>query len=473
MDGGANVRTVAVDGVDSSLFFLARSNTGTRRRALFLAIAVLLAGPCGHGLAVAESAGVPPQTFVENCDDDGPGSLRDALASAVDGQTVSLIRLACSKITLTSGELTIAANSLYLQGNGTTVSAGGTSRILRHRGEGTLFLSNLVLADGYYTADWIVAGGCIYSSGAVNAFDVTVRDCTIAPSSISWAMLLGGGIFARQVTLANSTVTGNSIVSPNEADIANGAGIYASERLLATRSTISGNAIAGPPRRDGIAMGGGFYSGGTLELSYSAVANNAAEVAGGGAIFPVGYAGASKIINSTISGNHARSLAAGVFSADALMEVWNSTIAFNAIDAPETGVSGIDCGGLLAIGGNEYLSFRSSIVANNSAHGVLSDVCGSPYIAPIIGFDNLITASNLPLPPGTLSDDPRLAPLADNGGHTLTHALQPGGPAIDAGNNTQHLKTDQRGAGRMTGDRADIGAFEVQPDAIFVGDFDT
>ena len=464
---------VALDGVDPLPLFRARSNTRTRRRALFLAVAVLFAGSCGRSVAVAEAAGIPPQTFVENCDDNGPGSLRDALASAVDGQAVSLIRLACSEITLTSGELTIGASSLYLQGNGTTVSAGGTSRILRHRGEGTLFLSNLVLANGYYTADWVVAGGCIYSNGVVSAFDVAVRDCRIAPASPSWAMLLGGGIFARRVTLTNSTVTGNSVVSPNEADIAKGAGIYASERLIATRSTISGNAIVGPPRREGIAMGGGFYSGGTLELSYSAVANNAADAAGGGAVFPVGYAGASKIINSTISGNQARSLAAGVFSADALMEVWNSTIAFNAIDAPETGVSGHDCGGLLAIGGNEYLSFRSSIVANNSAHGVPSDVCASPYIAPIIGFDNLIMASNLLLPPETLRDDPRLAPLADNGGHTLTHALQPDSPAIDAGNNTQHLKTDQRGAGRLIGNRADIGAFEVQPDAIFVGDFDT
>jgi hypothetical protein len=285
-------------------------------------------------------------------------------------------------------------------------------------------------------------------------------------------MLLGGGIFARRVTLTQSTVTGNSIVSPNEADVAEGAGIYASERLDATRTTISGNDIAGPPRHQGIAMGGGFFSGGTLELSYSAVANNLAEAAGGGAVFPSGYTGVSKIINSTISGNEARSLVAGVFSADALMEVWNSTIAFNVVNGPETGVSAEDCGGLLAIGGNEYLSLRSSIVANNAAHGAPSDVCGTPYIAPIIGFDNLVIASNLPLPAGTLRDDPLLAPLADNGGHTLTHALSTDSPAIDAGNNTQFLETDQREAGRVAGDRADIGAYEAQPDAIFVGEFE-
>ena len=472
MNGGANMRTATANGVDPLLCFPVRSNARARRRALVLVVAALLAGPYGRDGVPAEVTGVPPETFIENCDDAGPGSLRDALTAAVDGQTVSLVHLACSKITLTSGELTVAANSLYLQGNGTTISAGGTSRILRHHGECTLFLSGLVLAYGYYTAEWIVAGGCVYSNGAVNAFDVTLRDCTVVPSSPSWAMLLGGGIFARRVTLTHSTVTGNSIVSPNEADIAEGAGIYASERLDATRTTLSGNDITGPPRNQGIAMGGGFFSGGTLELSYSAVVNNRADAAGGGAVFPSDYAGASKIINSTISGNEARSLVAGVFSADALMEVWNSTIAFNVVNGPETGVSAEDCGGLLATGGNEYLSLRSSIVADNSTHGAASDVCGTPYIAPIIGFDNLVIASNLPLPSGTLRDDPQLAPLADNGGHTLTHALRPDSPAIDAGNNTQFLETDQRGAGRMAGDRADIGAYEAQPDAIFAGAFE-
>jgi hypothetical protein len=155
------MRTARADGVDSPLCFPVRSNARTRRRALVLVIAALLAGQYGRDGVSAEVTGGPPQTFVENCDDAGPGSLRDALTAAVDGQTVSLVHLACSKITLTSGELTVAANSLYLQGNGTTVSAGGTSRILRHRGEGTLYLSGLVLADGDYIADWIVAGGCV------------------------------------------------------------------------------------------------------------------------------------------------------------------------------------------------------------------------------------------------------------------------------------------------------------------------
>ena len=59
--------------------------------------------------------------------------------------------------------------------------------------------------------------------------------------------------------------------------------------------------------------------------------------------------------------------------------------------------------------------------------------------------------------------DPLLGPLADNGGSTLTHALLPGSPAINAilaGDCA--VATDQRGMARPSGGGCDIGAFEAQ-----------
>ena len=66
--------------------------------------------------------------------------------------------------------------------------------------------------------------------------------------------------------------------------------------------------------------------------------------------------------------------------------------------------------------------------------------------------------------------DPKLGPLADNGGPTNTHALLAGSPAIDKGNTD--LGTDQRGEPRpfddpsiapaTGGDDSDIGSFEAQ-----------
>ena len=58
--------------------------------------------------------------------------------------------------------------------------------------------------------------------------------------------------------------------------------------------------------------------------------------------------------------------------------------------------------------------------------------------------------------------NPRLGPLADNGGSTLTHALLSGSPAINAGDNTGAPATDQRGWPRIACGTTDIGAFEWQ-----------
>jgi hypothetical protein len=65
---------------------------------------------------------------------------------------------------------------------------------------------------------------------------------------------------------------------------------------------------------------------------------------------------------------------------------------------------------------------------------------------------------------GSLNNtDPMLGPLADNGGPTLTMALLPGSPAIDAGDDAAAPPTDQRGAPRPFGAATDIGAYEYTP----------
>ena len=77
--------------------------------------------------------------------------------------------------------------------------------------------------------------------------------------------------------------------------------------------------------------------------------------------------------------------------------------------------------------------------------------------------------------------DPLLAPLADNGGLTETHALQAGSPAINYGDSAAVAGVgdvplfDQRGTGfdRVQQGRIDIGAYEsplLPPSAEFDGD---
>jgi hypothetical protein len=72
---------------------------------------------------------------------------------------------------------------------------------------------------------------------------------------------------------------------------------------------------------------------------------------------------------------------------------------------------------------------------------------------------NTLVASNTP-PGGDSFTDPKLGPLVNNGGPTLTMALLPGSPAIDVGDTSLAPATDQRGFPRPAGLAADIGAFE-------------
>ena len=75
------------------------------------------------------------------------------------------------------------------------------------------------------------------------------------------------------------------------------------------------------------------------------------------------------------------------------------------------------------------------------------------------------------------SDAPGLGPLADNGGLTMTHALQPTSAALDAGDNglvpagvaptsVGWVSCELADADGLGGAIVDIGAFELNPSAI-------
>ena len=161
-------------------------------------------------------------------------------------------------------------------------------------------------------------------------------------------------------------------------------------------------------------------------------------------------------MNSTISGNTAGATSGlymlGVFSEKSLL---NSTIAFNHETSPFGQCSG-------ALAWVRELHMESTIVARNTCGSNRVDIEASPEFNEVAGADNLVGTSNIPLPADTISAEPRISPLADNGGRTRTHALWAGSPAVDMGNNNAGLEFDQRGRGfaRVKGGRADIGAYE-------------
>jgi len=109
----------------------------------------------------------------------------------------------------------------------------------------------------------------------------------------------------------------------------------------------------------------------------------------------------------------------------------------------------------------------NTVVADNTA-AVAPDVKTVPASSVSASFSLIENTSGADLTggPNIFGQDPKLAPLADNGGRTPTQALLVGSPAIDQG---QASGFDQRGAPRpfdlagvaLAGDNdADIGAYE-------------
>jgi hypothetical protein len=181
----------------------------------------------------------------------------------------------------------------------------------------------------------------------------------------------------------------------------------------------------------------------------------------------------STILNSTVSGNSIWTFslpAAGGILASGTMIV-GSTISANTFWTNREEQD--SAAGLLAASG-ESTTLAGTILAGNLSDTGPGD-CGGAVasggwnlVGDPAGCDFVATAADL------VGVDPRLGPLADNGGPTLTHALLPGSPAIDAfacrwgARRLTVLPVDQRGVRRpQDGDgdgrsRCDIGSVEMR-----------
>ncbi|HWS87865.1 MAG TPA: choice-of-anchor Q domain-containing protein [Pyrinomonadaceae bacterium] len=215
--------------------------------------------------------------------------------------------------------------------------------------------------------------------------------------------------------------------------------------------------------------GGGIHSSGVeLRIFNSTVSGNTASVNGGG----VNSFGTLRIYNSTISGNTAQTNFGGGIHSTASAEITANTIAHNSAPEPSNG----EGGGVMRSAGP--LTIRNNIIANNSAPSG-PDVRGfmTSQGFNIIGNDS---GSFVVSGVGSCCDRRNVNPLLDpsglqnNGGPTLTYALQSNSPALDNGgamvptNALGNLSTDQRGFARVYNGAADIGAYERQRAQLYV-----
>ena len=348
-------------------------------------------------------------------------------------------------------------SEIILNGAGadeTIIDADQLDRVLQVLAGAAVTLDGVTLRDGQSpdTMDENSKGGGVYSAGVL-----TIENSFISENTAAYH---GGGVYCNTGTLAvvNSSISGNTATYA-------GGGIYNSGgALIIESSTIDGNTTG--TSRDG----GGIYNfEGTLTINHSTISNNISSDSGGGisvtdcttTIENSAIVGNSSIHNGggvenwskwhtltirncTFSGNSA-ALGGGLDNADGTVNIENCTFANNTAN--------------LATAMNQA---AGTVSAKNS---IFANTCGGTIVSQGYNLVGLETGCPYDGTGDKTTSNPKLSPLADNGGPTQTYALLYSSPAVDAipsgvnGCGTDYT-TDQRGFARPVGGSCDIGAYE-------------
>ena len=401
--------------------------------------------------------------FVTSTADNGLGTLRNALVSAANGDTIDATGIS-GTITLTTGQL-VVNNSVTILGPGPAnlMLDGGypntASRVFYVGPNLVVTISGLTISNGWaFGDDPDDFGGGIYNDHST----LTVSNCVISDNFAIFDAAgsgIGGGIYNDGVGGSATLTVVNSTISDNLAGD-RGGGIYnigqiaydgGTGTVTVVNSTISGN-VAG-------AWGSGLRNDGTAVVTNSTFSDNYFAIAGGA----IHNDGPLTVINSTFSGNSAE-FDGGIRNFfDSTVTIVNSTFSGNSNTIADAGAIGnfgtMDIGNTLLKAGSMGPNIVNNAGTITSLGFNLSSDDASAYL-------NQPSDQNL--------TDPLLGPLQDKGGPTFTHALLVGSPAMDAGDPNfdpndfnPPLLYDQRGApyDRVVNNRIDIGAFEVQPQA--------
>ena len=443
-------------------------------RRILLAIPLLLALIVLARLSPsAGAATITVNTTQDTIDNRGDCSLREAIIAVNENRVVDgcsgdkgenaimlppgtyVFKLAGSgEDDAQTGDLDITGD-LTLNGDGhadTIIKAAGLDRVFHLLG-GDVTISDVTITGG--------GGNPGHGGGiAVDGASFILSDSRVIGNASNGS---GGGIHANsssEVTILNSRIGGNEAYE-------SGGGLYSSSSVDILGSTIADN--------EGSYGGGLSNSFGEMTIRNSLISGNLGSRAtsGGGGI----YSSGDLIIgNTTISGNSTIHGGGGLIQGGTgSTSLYNVTITDNAADSD--GINGGDGGGIF-VGPDADLTLKHTIIAGNfdpSAPQLHPDCSGALTSQ---GFNLIQDVSGCVLGGNNIGNKTGMAPLLDalgnNGGPTLTHALQPLSPAIDAGNskgcrdeNNVLLTTDQRGYVRpVEGKKAggvvcDIGAFEA------------
>ena len=255
-----------------------------------------------------------------------------------------------------------------------------------------------------------------------------------AQSTLSVSDCSSDAQLQAEVAQANSDNAGDVITFACSGDL----------KLTSTLSISGRMTLSGSGQRVTLDGGGSLQvlsvnSGSSLTLNTLTIAHGSAPYGQGGGLENFGTV---SITSSTFANNSASERGGGLDSQEGTVTISNSTVADNA------------GGGLENVTGT--VSISGSILANTSGNCFSA---GGTYIdnGYNLSSGGCITSAT------SLQANPKLGPLASNGGPTQTMALLKGSPAIDYISLALCPKTDQRGHKRPDNPHesaCDIGAFE-------------
>lgn len=375
-------------------------------------------------------------------------------------------------ITVTGNSITNVAN-IYTRNAGLRIS--GSTTVVGNRWN----ISNNV-QKGSPSSGGRVGGMSVETvTGSVVLRDVTVAN-NVCSDVTDCAMLFTGngnvdiqGLVSRGnvVTKTGSAWTGNAGFSANQntsvrlANAEISGNVTADNEVVALRASFVDN-TGNPP----VAVSPLPPTSNSVLIENSTISGNTAS----GMIIYVATPGLYTFRNTTVVNNTSVGCGGGInvqsyspFSGSTALQVrvQNSTIARNNAQCQVAiGYGAWD--GTQSVAGNGSLTIESSVLGREATNGV-RDVIWSFEPSKVTLDKTLIEDNAGPMSAqcggngNKCNTDPMLEALALNGGSTSTMRLLPGSPAINAGSNPAALATDQRGAARVVGAAADMGAFEA------------
>ena len=406
------------------------SKISTWIRAFTLSITCgLLALPATAAVITVTTSSTPGCTLAD--------AIRAANANAARGDCpagsgADTIRIAPALIEITS-ELPMIDSTI------TIVSADAGTKTLRRTAEqsnqfrvldvdnGSLTLRRIEVSGGYLRGILDGGGaGVRVRNGSLTLDQVVIRDNELINTSDG-----GGGIRAisSTLTIADSLITDNRIVSDN-GNLIRGAAIRVSNSPVSiTRSTMTANHLEG--------LGGVFYffnSQVNVSDSYFGYRTNVSTSTARNTDIYLSIAGNSTatFTNTTMTEDRGPGDKPSIYANDSVLTFRNSTLDEFEID--------------VSVESSNTVNFINTLF-----QGIcVDDITVNQVISSFFEDDSCTGSAS----PGGVT----LFPAADNGGPTWTQRVHPLSSTIDAGDNGQCPPSDQRGLSRING--CDIGAFE-------------